>query len=420
VQTFLLVSNVGLSNQGVFSMHPKMKHVYVGVDLHKENHVAVILNCWNEKLGEIQFENKPSAFSSFMEKVKPFLAEEGLTAAYGLEDIGGYGRELAMYLVQEHQIVKSVNPSKASEKRDSNPNPKKNDSWDAQCVAKVLLDELFTLPNANPQDIYFSIKHFVNRRDGLARDLTRIKKQLHNELSHHYPSYKKFFTDIFGMTALEFWHKYPAPHHLKTEDAAGLSEFLRKYSNNGLSTKKAEEILALVQGDSETFREGQEDKDFLIQSYIRQVNFTKEEMVLVESRLETMTGIDVISAADFISHIGDISRFKSANKMAKYAGIAPYEKSSGKDEKVKKSKLGDRHLHGLFYDLAVRQLAVTRGKKEPRNAVFHEYYAVKQAAGKTKKQAIVCIMRRLVNIIFSMMKNKTAYIMPIATIKQAV
>lgn len=33
--------------------------IYVGIDLHKETHTAVILTCWNEKLGEITISNKP-------------------------------------------------------------------------------------------------------------------------------------------------------------------------------------------------------------------------------------------------------------------------------------------------------------------------------------------------------------------------
>lgn len=44
-----------------------------------------------------------------------------------------------------------------------------------------------------------------------------------------------------------------------------------------------------------------------------------------------------------------------------------------------------------------------------RNSVFHEYFLRKIAEGKSKPQAIVCIQRRLVRIIFGMMKNKTAY-----------
>ena len=36
--------------------------IYVGIDLHKETHTAVMLDCWNQKLGEITIENKPAEF----------------------------------------------------------------------------------------------------------------------------------------------------------------------------------------------------------------------------------------------------------------------------------------------------------------------------------------------------------------------
>ena len=72
-------------------MHEKQKHLYVGVDLHKQHHVAVIINCWQEKLDEIKFENKPSAFSTFLLDIDK-LIDDGLTPVFGLEDVGGYGR----------------------------------------------------------------------------------------------------------------------------------------------------------------------------------------------------------------------------------------------------------------------------------------------------------------------------------------
>ena len=37
----------------------KEEHIYVGIDLHKETHTAVILDCFNVKLGEITFANIP-------------------------------------------------------------------------------------------------------------------------------------------------------------------------------------------------------------------------------------------------------------------------------------------------------------------------------------------------------------------------
>lgn len=50
--------------------HYKEKHIYVGVDLHKHTHTAVVINCWNEKLGEIQFNNFPNAFPDFLQQTK--------------------------------------------------------------------------------------------------------------------------------------------------------------------------------------------------------------------------------------------------------------------------------------------------------------------------------------------------------------
>ena len=63
-------------------MHEKQKHIYVGVDLHKHQHMAVIINCWQEKQGEIKFENKPSTFSTFLLDIDK-LIDNGLTPVFG-------------------------------------------------------------------------------------------------------------------------------------------------------------------------------------------------------------------------------------------------------------------------------------------------------------------------------------------------
>ena len=63
----------------------------------------------------------------------------------------------------------------------------------------------------------------------------------------------------------------------------------------------------------------------------------------------------------------------------------------------------------------VQQVQVSR-KGTSRNPVFLEYYKKKISEGKTKIQALVCVMRRLNNIIYGMMKNKTEYILPVMEI----
>ena len=53
-------------------MYDKTKFIYVGLDLHKEQHTAVIMDCFNEKLGEITFQNKPSEFGKLITKCKKY------------------------------------------------------------------------------------------------------------------------------------------------------------------------------------------------------------------------------------------------------------------------------------------------------------------------------------------------------------
>ncbi|NTU24561.1 transposase, partial [Brevibacillus sp. HB1.2] len=151
-------------------MHYKQKHIYIGVDLHKKTHTAVVINCWNEKLGEITFENKPAAFDELITYVKQFKSR-GMTPVYGLEDVGGYGRSLAVYLLENKQQVKEVNSALSYAERQSYPTTQKSDSWDAECVARILLNKLDILPEANPQDVYWTIGQLVTRRNGLVKGL---------------------------------------------------------------------------------------------------------------------------------------------------------------------------------------------------------------------------------------------------------
>ncbi|KXY39680.1 transposase [Bacillus cereus] len=411
-------------------MHNRQNYLYVGVDLHKEHHTAVIINCWQEKLGEIQFDNKPSAFSKFLLEVETYVSA-GITVVFGLEDVGGYGRALAKYLVDHEQVVKEVNPALSFLERKSHVTTQKSDSWDAECVARILINKLNQLPDAKPNDLFWSIQQLVSRRNALVKAQSALKNQLHIQLNHHYPSYKKFFSELDGKTALAFWQQYPSPFCLEGANIKQLTAFLLDVSNNTCSVKKASDILKLVKEDGQTMKEYQETRDFLVRSIVRDIEFKKKEMKYIERelkrlvnlldyQLETMPGIELVTASALIAEIGDVRRFPNANKLARFAGIAPVYFGSGGKGKTHKSKQGNRALHALFYNLAVQQVQVAKGSKLPRNPVFHAYYQKKLKEGKTKGQALVCIMRRLVNIVYGMMKYKTAYELPIVEEKEVV
>ena len=407
-------------------MHKKQNHIYVGLDLNKDTHTAVIIDYWNEKLGSITIENKPSDFTKLMNKVNKIAGN--LIPVYGLEDVHGNGRSLAVFLIERGMIVKEVNSALSYMERMSYPTTKKSDDWDANCISSVLIRKLDTLPDANPQDLYWTIKMMVNRRDAIVKSITTLTNQLHEQLNNNYPSYKKFFSDVNSKTALAFYEKYPSPKHLKGVTDEDLGAFLRTPSHNSCSTRKAKEILDIVESDGDTTREYQESRDFIIKSIVRDIAFKSEEIKKVETemkkllkllglKLETIPGIDTVTAIALVAHIGDIKRFHNADKLAKFSGIAPVNFSSAGKGKDKKSKQGNWELYGVFYFLAVQQIQVSK-KGTPRNSVFLQYYKRKVSEGKTKIQALVCVMRRLNNIIYGMMKNKSEYIMPNMEIKE--
>jgi transposase len=185
-----------------------------------------------------------------------------------------------------------------------------------------------------------------------------------------------------------------------------------------------------IAADGDTHGDFQDSRDSVVVSQVKTADFLKKEIARVEVwieqlmgqlgfQLKTMTGIDVVTAAELVAEICDIHRFPTADKLARFAGIAPITVGSGNKSRNYKSKQGNRELHDIIKNLATRQIAVTRTKKEPRNPYFHAYYEQRMTEGKTKQQAIICIMRKLVNIIYAMMKNKSAYVMPTILREQA-
>ena len=112
-------------------------------------------------------------------------------------------------------------------------------------------------------------------------------------------------------------------------------------------------------------------------------------------QLQTTPGVSTATAGKIISAVGNINRFKSEKQLAKFCGVAPVSVGSGGKNKELCSKGGNRELRADLYFLAVR-----------------DYFLKKLMEGKTKTQALICIMRQLIRILYSMMKNKTEWKAP--------
>lgn len=318
--------------------------------------------------------------------------------------------------------MKDVNPALSYAYRKSVPQYKKNDSYDAQCVARIAINELNKLPDAMPEDMYWTLSQLVNRRANLKTHHIRLKNQLHEQVCVAYPSYKQFFQDIGRPTALYFWEHYPSPRLLRGKTVEELAEELIPVSHNQFSTRKCQIILDAVKADGDTTRDYQPERDEITRGLVKDVRHYVEQLEAVgksiadflprfECPLNTIPGVSDTTVAKLLSEIGDIRRFPNADKVANFAGIAPVNFSSAGKGDDKHSKQGNRRLQGTIYFLAIQMIQLS-SKGLPRNPAFYAYYQRQLARGKTKPQALILISRRLISIIYGMLKNKTEYVMP--------
>lgn len=297
------------------------------------------------------------------------------------------------------------------------------------CIAKVLLDELDNIPFAETDEIYWTLKQLVKMRVSIVENNIENKNKFHAQIMHHYPNYKKLFSCTYSNTSLEFFKKYPSPNLLKGTSITELIEFLTIHSKGRFTHKKANEILELIQENDICNQSYQSERNVIITLLINQIQNNETKLIEIENEiikvynkigctLHTYPCLDKISASYILAEIGNINRFISSAKLAKYAGIAPIERSSGSIEKGLKNEFGNRDLNTFIYKLACRSLLTGRYKDKPFNAIFLDYYNKKISEGKTKHQAIICVMRRITNILYTMLKNNIDYVHPEELSKQ--
>ena len=263
----------------------------------------------------------------------------------------------------------------------------------------------------------------MHRSDNIMKQRTRLVNQLHEQLCIAYPSYKQFFHDISRPTALYFWEYYPSRKYLKGKTVEDLREELLPISHNKCSTKTCESILDGVASDKIKNNDFQDSRDMVTLSIVSDLQHYDKQLSEIDRMLErmyemlgctltTILGVNIITAVKILSEIGDIKRFGNANKLAQFAGIAPLRLSSSGKGKEVATKQVNRRLQSTIYFLAVQMVQIS-SKGTPRHPAFRAYYEKRKSEGKTSQQALICISRRLISIIYGMLKSGTEYRMPV-------
>jgi transposase len=329
--------------------------VLIGVDPHKASlAVAAIDEVSGEFLERAGFAQTRAGLRSLERWAKRFPERR-----WAVENAGGLGRHLAVRLAASGESVVDVPPKLSARVRVlSTGNASKNDELDALATA-LAASHTGRLAAVDPEAASEVLRLLSERRGDLVAERTRALNRLHGLLRDLVPG------GVVGKLSAE-----RAGRILRGIRPKGTAARLRR--------RLASEVLRDVR---------------MLDRKIADLNGRIEaEVEASGTTLTQIFGIGPILAARIIGTVGDVGRFPSKAHFASYSGTAPIEASSGQAVRHRLSLAGNRHLN-----YALHMVALCQARSDVRGGA---YYRKKIDEGKSRKEALRCLKRRVCDAVF--------------------
>jgi transposase len=334
----------------------------IGVDPHKQTHTLVAVDAvTGEQLG---CETVPSSRAG---------SERGLGWARGLgegervwaiEDCRHVSGRLERSLVARGERVVRVAPKLMAGARRSARTRGKSDPIDALAVARAGLREgLERLPAARLEGRVLEIRLLLDHHDDLVADRSDEQRRLRWHLHD-------LFEDLeipAGALDRAVWLEKVARRLGRCEQTVRVRIAREQVRSIRAATRRSRELQAEI-----------------------------AELVELEApQLLAERGCGALTAAKLVGEIAGADRFSSDAKLARAAGVAPIQVSSGRRDRHRLDRGGNRQLN-----CALHRLAVNKGRWDPESAA---YLARKQAEGKSRMEALRCLKRHLTRRIYNLL-----------------
>jgi transposase len=330
--------------------------VLIGVDPHKASlAVAAVDEATGELLERASFPQDRTGLRTLQRWAQRFPERR-----WAMENARGLGRHLAGRLVAAGECVVDVPPKLSARVRVlSTGNARKNDGLDALATALAAASNE-RLAAMDPEADSEVLRLLSERREDLVAERTRALNRLHGLLRDLLPG------GVAGK--------------LSADRAARI---LRGMRSQGCASDRPRRRLA-----SEVLRDVR-----TLDRKITELNTRVEaEVEASGTTLTQIFGVGPILAATILGTVGDVGRFPSKAHFASYAGTAPVEASSGEVVRHRLSLGGNRKLN-----YALHMVATSQARSDAPGGA---YYRKKLAEGKSRKEALQCLKRRVSDAVY--------------------
>jgi transposase len=335
--------------------------IVIGLDVHKQSVTAVAVDEAGRPLGE-------ATVSVGSEELIGWASGLGSERLWAVEDCRQLTRWLERQLLVLGEDLVRVPPKLTVPERRAGRARGKSDPIDALAIARAALREPdLSRPRLDEQR-FRDLKLLVDHREDLVDARRRTQQRLR-------------------------WHLHALdPTFVVPLRMLGRSSHLERVSR-WLARREQELQVRLARELASQCRS--------LNRAIAQLDQELEQRVAeIAPALLELPGCAAVTGAKLLAEIGPIDRFKSDAQLARHSGVAPLEASSGRIQRHRLDRGGNRQLNAALY-----RIAITQARYHPPACAYLER---KRAEGKSRREAIRCLKRLLVRVVYNTLKASPA------------
>lgn len=386
--------------------------IYVGIDIASEKHDYFMIHAETGavfKSSSVTISNSAKGYEKLHSDISAFCGAIGdSNVRIGLESTGIYHTNIIHFLLEHKYQVMMINPILTNmARKTANVHSPKNDNIDAQTICKYMIDnpDKFS-PYVLSLYHISALKSLSRKRFFIVQDLRKAKLAVNNLVHVIFPEFKTLFSNIYGDSAIAILKAYQTPKAIAKAHLSKVASLL-----HGRCRCSAEQLISAAKtsvgiSDSHYAFELMDAIDELEHIKKRLRNYEAQIEAYVDElcpNLLSIPGVGYITAGLIAGEICDARRFHSADSLVSYSGIdvTVYESGKYKAKHLIPSKKGSRYLRYALF-----QVARIIWQHDP---IFKAYYEKKQAEGKHYYVILGHIEKKLVRVIYSILKNGSTY-----------
>ena len=392
--------------------------LFVGIDLGKEQSVAIIIDRRNKRYGRFQFGHTRAEY----EKLVKWLTQARAgckqpRVLVGMEPTNDYWQWVATYLEKVKVPYRLVNAFTVKKTREGNQlDYAKDDSRDGVTIAYLLGQGQFTETQL-PSEKYAQLRQYEQAHWQLRQTMRRQKTILRQQMERLFPELRQLFADFTGKTITALVQNHADPQQITQLSWDAFLQAVRQdFTGQKLMVSKLRQVYELAPQSIGS------QPGAALQVLIRQAStlltWQQQQLDDLEARLSATLhtlpiapyllsiGMGEIASALIAAELGELCHFDNAKQLVKLAGIQPTPNQSGKykRQKTPMSRKGRVRLRTYLFWATMRLIRWDSAfQAHQHRLTTREHQPLK------KLEAVGALMNKLLHLLWSLCRQQTTY-----------